>query len=261
MNNQAPEKRTTMFANGHGKVDVHSIFYTIQGEGPFCGTPAVFVRLAGCNLQCPRCDTEYTSGRSWMEADDICSEVQRAVLWHHYPDANDISRHSTPRPLFNGLVVITGGEPFRQEIELLVLKLQQRFRCYVQVETNGTLAPPELSSMNTNIDERKGLYIVCSPKTGRVHPKTAAVACCYKYVMSADSVDPTDGLPVHALDHTLGTLRVARPPDGYSKPVYIQPMDSGNLRDNARHMQACVQSSMRHGYILQLQVHKILKME
>ena len=40
---------------------INSIFYTIQGEGPFAGSPAVFVRLAGCNLQCPMCDTEYTS--------------------------------------------------------------------------------------------------------------------------------------------------------------------------------------------------------
>ena len=46
-----------------GTLEVHSIFKTIQGEGPFCGTPAVFIRLAGCNLQCPWCDTclLYTS--------------------------------------------------------------------------------------------------------------------------------------------------------------------------------------------------------
>ena len=77
LNTQPIEKR-------HHKVDleVHSIFYTIQGEGPFCGTPAVFIRLAGCNLQCPSCDTNYTSKRRTMTAEEIVNEVRRAHLNH-----------------------------------------------------------------------------------------------------------------------------------------------------------------------------------
>ena len=44
-------------------LNVHSRAETIQGEGPYAGCPAAFIRLAGCNLQCPRCDTEYTPGK------------------------------------------------------------------------------------------------------------------------------------------------------------------------------------------------------
>jgi len=50
MNQQPIEKQ---FLHPKGDLEVHSIFLTIQGEGPFTGQRAVFVRLAGCNLQCP----------------------------------------------------------------------------------------------------------------------------------------------------------------------------------------------------------------
>jgi len=61
INQQKPEPR----AKGDGSIlDFHSMFFTIQGEGPFAGHRSIFVRLAGCNLQCPGCDTEYTQGRS-----------------------------------------------------------------------------------------------------------------------------------------------------------------------------------------------------
>jgi organic radical activating enzyme len=259
-NEQPIEKRTNMFANKHENLDVQSIFYTIQGEGPFCGTPAVFIRLAGCNLQCPACDTDYTSQRRWISTDDIVTQVQHG---HMMRNLSLISEFPFEECLayYKGLVVITGGEPFRQEIDLLVLKLQQRLGCYVQVETNGTLPPPSISTLNTNVNERRGLYIVVSPKTGRVARLTAESACAYKYVMNADSVDWKDGLPMHVLDHKLGTLSVARPPEGYKGLVYLQPQDDRDKEKNQRNLDACVESCMRHGYILQLQVHKLLGME
>lgn len=41
-------------------LQLSEIFYTLQGEGTYTGTPAVFVRLAGCNLSCNFCDTDYS---------------------------------------------------------------------------------------------------------------------------------------------------------------------------------------------------------
>ncbi len=41
-------------------LQLSEIFYSIQGEGTHSGTPAVFVRLAGCNLACTFCDTDYS---------------------------------------------------------------------------------------------------------------------------------------------------------------------------------------------------------
>ena len=38
---------------------VHEVFYSIQGEGPRSGAPAIFFRLWGCESRCPACDTGY----------------------------------------------------------------------------------------------------------------------------------------------------------------------------------------------------------
>jgi 7-carboxy-7-deazaguanine synthase len=215
-------------------LDVHSIFYTIQGEGLFCGVPAVFVRLAGCNLQCPSCDTDYTTERGTSNIGFIVGMINRLS------------------PFDRPLVVITGGEPFRQNITPLCNALIDEQRCVVQVETNGTLPPPE--------GLHKDVQIVCSPKAGKVNGLTAARATCFKYVLSHDSVDPEDGLPVLALNHS-ASPRVARPPDGYIGTVYLQPMDAGDEGINKLNQDAVVQSCMTYGYVLQLQIHKIIGVE
>src|SRR5262245_19999182 len=118
MNQQPIEKRVKQGT----PLQVHSIFNTIQAEGPFCGTPASFVRLAVCALQCPACDTDYTSFRANMQTSLILEEIQRFRS--------------------HGLVVITGGEPFRQDLGPLIDKLVKA-GYYVQIETNGSLPPPD----------------------------------------------------------------------------------------------------------------------
>lgn len=78
------------------------IFRSIQGESSFAGLPCTFVRLAGCNLRCDWCDSEYTfSGGTKMSQEQVIDEVKRL----------------SPA----GLVEITGGEPMLQEGEVLPL--------------------------------------------------------------------------------------------------------------------------------------------
>lgn len=224
-------------------LQVHSIFYTIQGEGPFAGTPACFVRLGGCNLRCPLCDTEYTEGVFEASPEDVVDLVQATKV------------HD------KGLVVITGGEPFRQEATGLLAELLFDAGFYVQIETNGTMEPPDLNGMHYSLDagHRLGVYIVCSPKTGKLNEYTAKLACAYKYVLHADHVDPVDGLPTAALNHTANPV-LAKPKDP-EIPVYLQPVDEQDEAANARHRAAVVESCMRYGYILQLQIHKLLELE
>ena len=109
---------------------VNEIFYSLQGEGYHAGTPAVFVRLSGCNLQCPFCDTQHESGKE-MSEEAIVAEVTQ------YPAR---------------LVVVTGGEPSLQLTESLVAALHEKDRI-IAVETNGTCPLP------SNVD-----WITLSPK-------------------------------------------------------------------------------------------------
>lgn len=251
LNQQPPEKR----AARNAPLQVHSIFYTIQGEGPFCGTPAVFIRLAGCNLQCPACDTDYTSTRTNMAVDLIVDEVRMA---HFMTESVAEYGEEQTTSLYRGLVVITGGEPFRQNLHDLLVALVAAGH-YVQIESNGTLPPTHGISFNTSTDDRAGVYVVCSPKTGTIHTRILDVACCLKYVMAADSVG-CEGLPLRALQHPASPY-LDRPPLGWPHPIYLQPMDSQDVEQNARNRAVCVASCLKHGYILQLQVHKLLGME
>lgn len=231
-----------------GMIEVHSAFNTIQGEGPFTGHRAVFIRLAGCNLQCPSCDTEYTSTRQLLDADGIVALV------------DGLRCNNMDNEMQSYLVVITGGEPFRQDVGPAVYALLANgYR--VQIETNGTLAPPaRLEEVcSKDLTDRGACFIVCSPKAGKVNPVIERIACAYKYVMDEGNV-AADGLPVIALDHS-ASPHVARPPLGFSGPIYLQPCDDKNDVFNRANLAACVQSSMTYGFILQLQVHKILGVE
>lgn len=214
-----------------GPVLVHSIFYTIQGEGPFAGRPAVFVRLAGCNLQCPACDTEYTGGEL-LSPEQVIDRVHAMT---------------TQRTL----VVISGGEPFRQNIGPLVARLSRGFD--VQIETNGTLYLPGFPYDQATI--------VCSPKAGVIQRKLQPYIDALKYVLHADSIRPEDGLPIRALGHT-AVPYVARPTAAMErlKTIYVQPIDE-NESENPRHLAATIKSAQDHGYTLCLQLHKIIGME
>ncbi len=225
VNEQKPSPR---IREGIG-LNVHTIFYTIQGEGPFVGRPCVFVRLYGCNLQCPQCDTDYTSlQRNWSPT----------RLAQHV-----ISLYPAPRPR---LVIITGGEPFRQNIVPFIEALQND-GCTVQIETNGTLAPQE------NLPE--ATVIVCSPKTGRVNKRLLPSISAYKYVVTADQVLREDGLPLTALGHPAKPM-LARPPAGFPvERIYVQPVDPD--LDGAN-IAACKASCYKFGYTIGVQLHKII---
>lgn len=121
------------------------IFYSVQGEGAWTGTPAVFVRLAGCNLACNFCDTDY-SLRFMASVAEIVARVRE--LGDDCP-----------------MVILTGGEPLAQsQTPELIAALRADGR-RVHIESNGTIdvaLPPDV-------------WLTVSPKE-RLHPHMAARA-------------------------------------------------------------------------------------
>jgi 7-carboxy-7-deazaguanine synthase len=101
-------------------MQIIEIFKSLQGESSYAGLPCVFVRLAGCNLRCVWCDSEYTfKGGSRRTLDEVMQEVRRL----------------SPR---GGLVEITGGEPLLQKREAVPLMEQLIADGYqVLLETSG----------------------------------------------------------------------------------------------------------------------------
>jgi 7-carboxy-7-deazaguanine synthase len=138
------------------------IFYTLQGEGLYAGTPAVFVRLAGCNLACDFCDTDY-SLKFIASIDDVVRRVREV--------GDDCP-----------MVVLTGGEPFVQSETLDLIAALRADGRRVHVESNGTVA----------VDLPADVWLTVSPKE-RLDPAMAKRANEAKLIV--DKRVPLEWLP------------------------------------------------------------------
>lgn len=110
---------------------INEIFYSLQGEGHYAGTPAVFVRFSGCNLKCPFCDTDFHSFRE-MSIPEILREISV------YPARR---------------VILTGGEPTLQLTASFMNALHEAGYT-IHIETNGTNELPAPAD-----------WVTCSPKS------------------------------------------------------------------------------------------------
>lgn len=200
---------------------IQEIFATLQGEGPFAGRPAVFIRLGGCNLACDFCDTEFDSFKEIALTEII--ETAKKLAINHQPQYR--------------LAVITGGEPMRQPIFLLCNQLiANGFN--VQIETNGTLFQ-ELP---------EAVKIICSPKNinGKyfpIRPDLLKKIDAFKFLIS--SSDPN----YQNLPNFINEIKV---------PIYIQPIDTYQPSKNLANQQLATKICLENGYFLSLQIHKIL---
>jgi 7-carboxy-7-deazaguanine synthase len=118
------------------------IYKSVQGESSFAGRPCIFVRLAGCNLRCSWCDSEYTfKGGYKLREDEVVAEIQNLAPVR--------------------LVEFTGGEPMLQGRELVPLMTRLLATGYeLMIETSG-----ERPLANVPVEVHKIVDVKC-PSSG-----------------------------------------------------------------------------------------------
>jgi 7-carboxy-7-deazaguanine synthase (Cx14CxxC type) len=203
---------------------IKEIFYTLQGEGANAGTPAVFLRFAGCNLWsgreqdrasavCRFCDTEFVGtdgpgGGRFGTAEQLTDAVARQ--W--------------PEGEARRFVVCTGGEPLLQ-LDAPLIEALHAYAFRIAIETNGTLTPP------AGID-----WICVSPKAQA--PLTLTRGDELKLVYPQAGAEPER---YEAMDF---------------RHFFLQPMDGPQRAENTRLAVEYCKSHPR--WQLSLQTHKLI---
>ncbi len=210
---------------GDGNIlKVQEIFATIQGEGPNAGSPSIFIRLGGCNLACDFCDTEFES-------------FTEKTLAEIVDTTKKLSLNSKNKRTYK-LVVITGGEPFRQSIEKLCEELlKENFA--IQIETNGTLFR----------EIPKEVEIICSPKNtgngyGKIRGDLLQRINAFKFLISKNNKDYSEVAEIGQSEFDI--------------PVYIQPLDEIEKSANRENLEYTINMAKEKGYRISLQLHKIM---
>lgn len=222
--------------NEEGNLWVQEIFATLQGEGTHAGTPSIFVRLAGCNLRCTFCDTQFETAfaeeENFRSVENVCKEIN--ALNVESPGCTNI--------------VVTGGEPFRQNFVPLASRLLE-LGFTIEIETAGTLWIEEFCHIANNC------HVTVSPKTPKINPYIERAANAYKFVVSVENCPSGECLaPLSAVGKPL-------PMPKFSQQVFIQPMDVDDPIIRGRNIDTAVRLVKQTGWRLSVQIHKMIGVE
>jgi 7-carboxy-7-deazaguanine synthase len=215
-------------------IGVNEVFETVQGEAFFTGSPAVFVRLQGCLVGCPWCDTKHT----W--AVDKRDEVSQASMMQKTQDAPTHARMAPWRVanmvagFKSRLVVITGGEPAFWPLRELCEQIQSKGKV-VQIETSGT-EPVEVPD---------GVWVTVSPKIGMPGGKAIVGSA----VSRANEIKMPVGKPAD-VDKLIAFIDEF---GAHDKLIWLQP-----LSQSVKATELCLSAAREHGWRVSIQTHKFL---
>jgi 7-carboxy-7-deazaguanine synthase len=219
---------------------VNEIFSSLNGEINKwdIGRPATFVRLAGCNLKCSWCDTEYAqdlSSGSEMYYRDVVRKVEK---------------------LGQRAVTITGGEPFLQMHELILLCRKLRHVGHLtSIETNGTIEPPDYFRRKHALSIVMDWKLPSSGMSSKMNPKAFQLLGRNDYVKFV--IKDADDL------EEAKRLRPKLISDGCKATFIYSPMwKDGRFDKEIGALIANYLISLKEfGSLLSIQLHKLLDMK
>lgn len=235
---------------------VSEIFYSLQGEGEFIGTPSVFLRLGGCNLKCSGFGNQYT-GSTIIGCDSIyAANAKFSKEWKFYENAQELIFEIQSLSDVNFDIVITGGEPtlqFGNPILLETIKhfLQKGHR--ISVESNG--------SVDFRFDEvLKELYFTLSVKLSnsgepinkRIKPSVIqniidnAKNVVFKFVLNAKMCE--DGSAISEIKDLLLKLNLK------NNRIYLMPQGV-SVEELDKNIQKIYPLCLQEGFCLSDRIH------
>lgn len=218
---------------------VSQVYGCLQGEGAQTGVAMVMLRLQGCDVGCPWCDTKFT----WkLDAKQRVSTVEEAAGQNeHYVElgAEDIAVYLRQYYGSFNWILVSGGEPARHDLKELVSALHLA-RYKVSIETSGT----ETGHVGAGFD-----WVTVSPKIGMPGGKLIQSAA----VAEADEIKYVIGKvdDLEKLDRFLAIY--TRKP---ACQIALQPV---SLSPKATKL--CIDTCMERGWRLSIQMHKLIGIE
>mmetsp|Transcript_7434 Transcript_7434/g.22611 ORF Transcript_7434/g.22611 Transcript_7434/m.22611 type:complete len:274 (+) Transcript_7434:54-875(+) len=236
------------------------MFTSVQGEGPHCGRPSVFLRLGLCNLECIWCDTKYTwlydEGQLKRIRASVPENMKEVVGDKFYKKKDEITKYSIPSVLDMILsaaggdkkvsaVVITGGEPLLHKKPLLDLcpaLLEKGFD--IEFETNGTLSPsglPETVHYNVSAKLSNSHQSESKRINLRVLQEFSELDSVLKFVISSD-------------DDLREAANIAQKAGFAPERVFLMP-EGTNVQAIADRGRWLVDQCLKYGYHYSHRVH------
>jgi len=214
------------------------LYKSVQGESSFAGVPCIFVRLAGCNLRCSWCDSEYTfTGGQPFTADEIIAHIEALQ----------------PCPL----IEFTGGEPMLQARELLPLMDRLLASNYtLMIETSGEQPLANVPKAVRKIVDVKCPGAGAAANTFRMENLTALTPNDeVKFVLTdrADYEFARDFIQTHKLASLCGNILLS--------PAFLKaPSDQRSTENCALDPRLVVEWMLADGLParLSLQIHKYI---
>lgn len=219
------------------KYPINEIFATIQGEAYFTGMPSIFIRLQGCDVGCPWCDTKHTwslNNSKLINFNDLTHKSTDQDSWS-MADIESIIQFIRQNYATIKHIVITGGEPASYDLRTLCIKLEELGHD-IQIETSGT----------ENLLISGKTWVTLSPKLNMPGNKEVIA----KNVYRANEIKMPIGKlsDIEKLEAFLSNFNIAQ-----NVPIWLQP-----LSQSSSATKLCIDEAIKNNWRVSLQTHKFI---